>query len=77
MYNLLPIFSQIFSLTTLTRVHFIPQLEMQAHNMTLPTTVTFSCNFVVAVPKHQLPKFPKTCVKSHKISHKTSKNLVS
>jgi len=48
---------------------------LQACNVTLQTTVIFSCIFGVIVPDSQLSKCTKPRLKSHKIVYKTSKQF--
>ena len=63
-----PISSRTFSLAMLAQFHFIPQLEMQVYNVTLPTPVIFSCISGVIIPNSQLPKCTKTRIKLQKYS---------
>ena len=50
--SLPPIFSKTFLLAALAQLHFIPQLEMQVCNMTLPTKFVFYCIFGVIIPNN-------------------------
>ena len=59
MYSFYPIFLKTFSLAMLAQLglHFIPQLEMQVYNVTLPIPVTFlvSCILVLLYLTVKLP----------------------
>ena len=75
-YSLPIIFSQIFSLATLARLHFILHLEMQASNV-LYQPHLYSFLFLVSLSlTDSFQNSLKTRIKLHKIAYKMSKNCL-